>query len=93
MATKKSTTKKVVKKAAKKVAPKTKKHTLSIEVLENAGKAKSKFSFGGDEDVIGMAISKLANENEDFRAFFFYLIKSVGRHSEVLNKQSKSKKK
>ena len=93
MATKKSAPKKVVKKVTKKVSPKTKKHTLSIEVLENAGEHKCKFLFGGDEDVIALAISKMANENANFRAFFFYLIKSVGRHSEVLNKQSKSKKK
>jgi hypothetical protein len=92
MATKKSTSKKATnKKATKKVAPKTTKHALIIEVSETNGHAKSKFEFGGDEDVLAMAISKLAHEDDNFRAFLYYLIKSIGAHSqELLTKTKKS---
>jgi hypothetical protein len=92
MATKKSTSKKATnKKATKKVAPKTTKHALIIEVSEKNGDCKNEFRFNGDLDIVAMAISKQAHEDENFRTFFYYLIKSVGKHSEKISKANKSK--
>jgi len=88
---KKSTTKKVTKKATKKVAPKTTKHALIIEVSEKNGDCKNEFRFNGDLEIVAMAISKQAHEDENFRAFFYYLIKSVGKHSQKISKATKSK--
>ena len=90
---KKSTTKKVTKKATKKVAPKTTKHALIIEVSEKNGDCKNEFRFNGDLEIVAMAISKQAHEDENFRAFFYHLINTVGKHLEkIFKEKSKTKK-
>jgi len=94
MATKKSTSKKATNmKTSKKVAPKTTKHALIIEVSEKNGDCKNEFRFNGDLEIVAIAISKQAHEDDNFRAFFYHLIKSVGKHSEkLLKEKSKTKK-
>ena len=88
---KKATTKRATKKATKKVASKTKKHALIIQVSEKNGDCKNEFTFQGDLDIVAMAISKQAHADENFRAFFYYLIKNVGKHSEKILKATKTK--
>ncbi len=87
MATKKATTKKAI----KKVAPKTTKHELIIQVSQKGDNCKNEFRFNGDLDIVAMAISKQAHEDDNFRAFFYHLIKSVAKHSEKISKANKSK--
>jgi len=90
---KKATTKKVTKKATKKVASKTTKHALIIQVSEKNGDCRNEFRFKGDLEIVAIAISKQAHEDDNFRAFFYHLIKSVGKHSEKLLKEKRKTKK
>lgn len=90
--TKKATTKKATKKVASKKAPKVVKHLLSIEALESKGDVKASFKHQGNVDILAMSISKQAHENDEFRAFFYYLINGIAKYSEVLLKKSKANK-